>query len=203
MQWLVVYIFFFGNIPAWFELTLSSMHRNPQVRFVLIGSTHTIENYSVPDNVRAERLTMNELNVMIHDLCNCTLRISISEQKTMNDVAPFLPVLFAEHLEDMKWWAWSDMNIMFGDLQGYMHTSLDTRPHFFKHHLAKLSDCNVRNLQHRERHSNIFVPLCPHSCAHTTRRECTTFNVLLGMLLYETAKDCNRMPTNRKGHFNL
>ena len=37
-----------------------------------------------------------------------------------NDIKPFLPTLYPEAVRGYEWWGWADLDVVFGDLLGYL-----------------------------------------------------------------------------------
>ena len=114
---LVVFTLFFGPWPPWLPLTLHSMAANPRVDFVIIGDA--ARPAVAPRNVRFETISFLDMQKRAAQL------LPQSDQHLVdygdvhykaNDLKPFVAHLFPDRLKGHSWWAWADLDVIFGDL---------------------------------------------------------------------------------------
>lgn len=127
-NFLAVFILYFGALPPWFSFTLHSMALNPQVSFFVIGDAPPPD--ILPSNVRFQTLSFSSLQARLSVLLidddhgdrgssNDTLQY-VSTYKA-NDVKPFMAYLFPDLLRGHTWWAWADIDVIFGDILKFLN----------------------------------------------------------------------------------
>ena len=124
---LAVFIVFFGALPPWLPLTLQSMAFNPQVSFVVIGDA--APPAVLPPNVHFETISypaiQRRLSLLITPGNESSVRYSFTYKG--NDIKPFAAHLFPHLLGAHAWWAWADLDVVFGDLLKFLNFAF-TRP---------------------------------------------------------------------------
>jgi hypothetical protein len=120
MTTLAVLIVFFGPWPPWMPLTLHSMSLNPQVKFVIIGDDAAPA--AVPPNVVFEHISYTAMQARLSQLLQpgSALHVRYNWTYKANDIKPFAPALYPEHVAGHEWWAWADLDMVFGDLLRFM-----------------------------------------------------------------------------------
>mmetsp|Transcript_10941 Transcript_10941/g.35942 ORF Transcript_10941/g.35942 Transcript_10941/m.35942 type:complete len:419 (+) Transcript_10941:129-1385(+) len=121
---LAVLIVYFGPLPPWLPLTLASMAANPTVSFSVVGDAPPPYT-GLPPNVRFETVGWVEMQARLGALSG--RRVSYTRQYKANDIKPFAPALFPRHLAGREWWAWADLDVVFGDLLTFLHAAA-TKP---------------------------------------------------------------------------
>ena len=122
---LVVYIVYFGPLPPWLPLTLQSMYMNPRVDFVVITNADTPA--VLPPNVVFEKTSFVAMQRRLSDLITPGNSSSVKYDDTYaghynkgNDIKPLAAELYPQHTDGHEWWAWSDLDVVFGDLLKWM-----------------------------------------------------------------------------------
>ncbi|EOD24145.1 hypothetical protein EMIHUDRAFT_116121 [Emiliania huxleyi CCMP1516] len=120
---LVVFIFYFGELPVWLPLTLQSMHVNPRVDFVVVGDA--APPAVLPPNVRFEQVSFSaiqtRLSVLVGDGSSVRYNDTFAGHYSKgNDMKPLAAELYPQHTAGHEWWAWSDLDVVFGDLLSWM-----------------------------------------------------------------------------------
>ena len=109
---LVVMIVYFGAHPPWLPITLHSMGANERVSFVVVNDQPPPA--SLPPNVRFEITSFRGMHERLSAISG--RRISHSFTYKANDYKPLLPALYPHLVAGHEWWAWSDLDVVFGDL---------------------------------------------------------------------------------------
>ena len=129
---LVVFIVYFGPLPTWLPLTLQSMHANAHVDFVII--TNAQSPIDVPINVRFEQTSFVAIQRRLSNLVTPGNSSSVAYDDTFaghynkgNDIKPLAAELYPQHTAGHEWWAWSDLDVVFGDLLKWMRLATDER----------------------------------------------------------------------------
>jgi len=169
---LAVFIVFFGPSPPWMPLTLHSMSLNAQVKFVVIGDAAAPD--VVPPNVVFERISYAAMQARLSQLLlpGNTSSVRYNWTYKANDIKPFAPALYPQHVAGYEWWAWADMDMVFGDLLRFMAHAV-TRPACCKVQLradGQPQSANKVNVyQHKEAcpcdpgaQVNVISPLYPN-----------------------------------------
>ena len=126
---LVVYIVFFGAWPPWMPLTLQSMALNTGVGFVVIGDEPPppVRPPNVAFETVAYAALQERLAVLISEPGAGQASVRYNWTYKANDIKPFAPALFPRHLAGREWWAWADLDVVFGDLLTFLHAAA-TKP---------------------------------------------------------------------------
>jgi hypothetical protein len=125
MKPLVVFIVYFGELPVWLPLTLQSMSVNPRVDFVVIGDAAAPA--TVPPNVHFERIGFTAMQLRLSELTTPGNSSGVRYDDTFaghynkgNDIKPLAAELYPQLADGHEWWAWSDLDVVFGDLLKWM-----------------------------------------------------------------------------------
>ena len=119
---MVVFIVFFGPLPVWWPVTLFSMRLNANVSFVIVSDQRQPTS-SLPANVWFEHIAWTDMQVRVSQLVKRDVRYD--KHYKANDLKPLLPELFPQYMTGCDWWAWADMDVIFGDLLKYMTDALE------------------------------------------------------------------------------
>lgn len=118
-----------GDLPPWLPLTLQSMSTNPRVDFVVVGDAAAPA--VVPSNVRFERIGYAAMQARLADFVRQQggNRTAVAYPNTYkaNDIKPLAAELYPELSAGHEWWAWADLDVVFGDLLKFMDLAA-TRP---------------------------------------------------------------------------
>ena len=125
---LVVYIPYFGAPPPWYNLSLLSMALNDDVQWVLIGDKLPS---AWPFNVQRRHMTFAQYRERLEHLTNRSLRAwrdttcsgercGSARLNKVPDTRPFLGALFARTSRRYRWWAWADMDVIWGQLTRFL-----------------------------------------------------------------------------------
>ena len=118
---LAVFTVFFGPLPPWLSLTLLSMEHNSGVKFIVIGDAPA--PMDLPPNVRFEQVSFaamqGKLTALLH-AHNRSNDVKYSAHYKANDIKPLAPALYPHLLRGYDWWAWADLDVIFGDLLKFM-----------------------------------------------------------------------------------
>ena len=120
---LVVFIVYFGELPVWLPLTLQSMYVNPRVDFVVIGDAAPPP--VLPPNVRFEHIGFSAMQTRLSELVGNGSSVRYADTfaghyNKGNDIKPLAAELYPQHTAGHEWWAWSDLDVVFGDLLSWM-----------------------------------------------------------------------------------
>ena len=117
---LVVFTVFFGRLPPWLPLTLQSMAANARVSFVVIGDAPPPR--VIPPNVAFETISFGQMQQRLSELLTPGNGSSVryDAHYKANDIKPLAADLYPRRVAGYEWWAWADLDVVFGDLLGHM-----------------------------------------------------------------------------------
>lgn len=129
MHALVVFIVFFGPLPPWLPLTLQSMAANRNVSFVLI--TDAPPPTLLPPNLHVERIAFSAMQAKLrahlsrsHPLSAGPASVNYSFTYKANDIKPLAADLYPHLAAGHEWWAWADLDVIFGDLLFFLDAAI-------------------------------------------------------------------------------
>ncbi|MFT6463584.1 DUF6625 family protein [Halopseudomonas laoshanensis] len=134
---------YFGSWPFWMAFYLESCRRNPTVEWLFFTDCGIPDN--PPDNVRFIEMSYRAYC----ELVSARLGIDFYPERPYKlcDIKPALGYIHADQLGEVDFWAFGDIDVIYGDLRGYFTAErLATKDLFATHH-RRISGhlCLVRN----------------------------------------------------------
>lgn len=200
MRPLVVMIVYFGDLPPWLPITLHSMALNGNVSFVVINDMQppTV----LPPNVRFETISwaamQRRLSLMLTP-ANAS-SVHYTEHYKANDIKPLAPSLYPELVAGYEWWAWADLDVVFGDLLKHMGRSFE-RPACCKVPLRANGQPRSTRAVNVYLHRGAYMRACACTTASFLWRSRTCSLVLALMprrYALESRLRCSRLPLPRR-----
>ena len=112
----------FGPVPIWLPAFMQSCGENPDVRWLIYTDIEV--GGPVPGNVEIKRTQLHEFNAR----CSETLGVKIDVQPTflkkLSDLKPAYGLVFADDLRPFDFWAYSELDIIWGDIRYFMTDGL-------------------------------------------------------------------------------
>lgn len=145
---LAVFTVFFGPLPPWLPLTLQSMAFNPGVTFIVIGDA--APPALLPPNVHFETVSYPAMQARLSRMLtpgnSSSVRYSFTYKA--NDIKPFAAHLYPELLGRHPWWAWADLDVIFGDLLKHLTPTLTQTLTLTRQPLRRRRDRGRQNPNH-------------------------------------------------------
>lgn len=112
---ITVLIPWFGEWPFWLPFYLESCRANPRVRWVLYTDSPVPED--CPENVHIRQMSFDDYKRLVSQ----RLGIAFNPRSPYKlcDLKPALGYLHADELGDSRFFAFSDIDLVYGDLLGY------------------------------------------------------------------------------------
>lgn len=107
---------YFGKFPNYFQLVLNSMEVNKKFNWLIF--TDNNENYKFPENVKAIKITFNEIKEEIQKKFD--FEIFLEKPYKLCDFRPAYGYIFEEYLKEYTHWGYSDIDIIFGNLSKFI-----------------------------------------------------------------------------------
>lgn len=134
---------YFGRWPFWMPLFLESCRRNPDTNWLLFSDCGIPP--SLPDNVRVERVSYESYCALISQ----RLGIAFAPHNAYKlcDIKPALGYIHAEQLQGYDFWAFGDLDVVYGRLREYFTDERLARYDFYSTHARRVSGhlCLLRN----------------------------------------------------------
>lgn len=134
---------YFGRWPFWMPLFLESCRTNPDIDWLLFSDCGEPEG--LPANVRVEPVTYADYCSLVSD----RLGISFSPVNPYKlcDLKPALGFIHQEQLRGYDFWAFGDLDLIYGRLRRYFTDERLARYDLFSTHARRVSGhlCLIRN----------------------------------------------------------
>lgn len=110
---------YFGTWPVWFSAYLASCARNAGVDWLFVTDCPFPEQ--APSNTRFVRMELRELSQIVNDRVG--VKVPLSPRK-LCDIKPAYGDVFSEYLKDADFWGFCDLDIIWGDIRGFITDEL-------------------------------------------------------------------------------
>jgi hypothetical protein len=115
---IAVVVTYFGRPPLWLQAFLLSCRWNPDVVWLIYGDLDV--PYPVPPNVVIEHADLDEINERASDALGTRIVIERSGLRKLCDLKPVHGLMFADGLTEYDWWAYSDLDIVWGNIRTFV-----------------------------------------------------------------------------------
>lgn len=105
---------YFGPLPAWFALWAASCADNPDIDFLIVTDQEPGE---LPANVRLQPETLGGVRRRLELALGC--EVALERPYKLCDYKPFMGLAFADELTGYDYWGFADLDLVFGDLEGF------------------------------------------------------------------------------------
>jgi hypothetical protein len=117
---LAIVVSYFGEAPLWLPAFLLSCRHNPDVQWLLY--TDFAVPVPLPANVTLTHMDIRELRRRSSAVFGT--RIAITHRRKVNDLKPAYGLIFADDLAPFDFWAYSDLDIVWGDVRRFVTDDL-------------------------------------------------------------------------------
>jgi hypothetical protein len=111
---------FFGPPPAWLPAFFRSCQGNPDVRWLIYADF----DVPTPANVTIRPLTLDEFNERASAAVGTAITIERARIRKICDFKPVYGLMFADDLREYDWWAFSDLDVVWGDIRRFVTDDL-------------------------------------------------------------------------------
>ena len=113
---LTIVIPYFGKWPPWFSFFLRSCYENSQISWLLFSDCGVPKQ--CPPNVRVVDTSFEGYCSLVSSRLG--LKFAPASTRKLCDIKPVLGELHSEHLVGSRFWAFGDIDVIYGDLEGYL-----------------------------------------------------------------------------------
>lgn len=134
---------YFGKWPFWLNFFLASCRENPTVNWLIYTDCDIPE--SVPSNVKLVETTYTKYCALVSN------RLGISFEPAnpykLCDIKPALGLIHEEELSEYDFWAFGDLDLVYGNLRKYFTEQRLNEKEVFSTHRTRISGhlCLLRN----------------------------------------------------------
>lgn len=107
---------YFGKLPSYFRLTLTSMKNNPQIDWLIFTDDKTLYNY--PDNVKVIYTDFSSIRSLISE--KIMMDASSIKPYKLCDFKPFYGIIFDEYIKCYDFWGHCDFDCIFGRINYFL-----------------------------------------------------------------------------------
>lgn len=109
-------VLYFGKLPNYFDLWLTSCKYNKTINFLLFTDDKT--KYDYPNNVEVIYTTFEGIRNQIQSKFD--FKISLERPYKLCDFKPAYGYIFNEYLKEYDFWGHCDLDVVFGNLRKYL-----------------------------------------------------------------------------------
>ena len=122
MKSIIVIIPYFGSLPNYFNLWLSSCRYNSTIDWLLMTDNEVSICSSFPANVRVQTITWEQMREKVQRIFD--FRIALDTPYKLCDFKPAYGEIFREDVLGYDFWAYGDMDVIYGDIRKFITDEL-------------------------------------------------------------------------------
>ncbi|WP_422361713.1 DUF6625 family protein [Reichenbachiella sp.] len=112
-----LFIFFYGNLPTYFNIFLKGAEFNSQINFKIVTDITPPEE--LPPNVEFVQLTISEFCALAQKKTAATIDENIQPYKFC-DFRPGYGLIMQDYIKDFEYWGYCDLDMIMGDLSTFL-----------------------------------------------------------------------------------
>lgn len=113
---------FFGRAPAWLPAFLQSCGANPSVQWFIYTDVEVPGR--LPANVEMTPMHLREFNARCSGALGTKIDVQSTFLKKLSDLKPAYGLVFADDLRPFDFWAYSELDVIWGDIRSWMTDDL-------------------------------------------------------------------------------
>jgi hypothetical protein len=111
---------FFGRPPAWLPAFFRSCQTNADVQWLIYADF----DVPTPANVTIKPTDLREFNARASAVLGTPITIDPALVRKICDFKPLYGLMFADDLRAFDWWAYSDLDVVWGDIRRFVTDEL-------------------------------------------------------------------------------
>jgi len=116
-----------GELPSYFSFFIASCYKNKSIDFIVFNDT--FKSSIKKENVSLINFSLSDFNDLASKKLD--LKIELINGWKINELKPTFGIVFEEQLKGYDFWAWSDIDIIWGDLRAFLTPELLNRVDVF------------------------------------------------------------------------
>lgn len=113
---------YFGTPPPWLPAFFRSCQANPHVQWLIYADFAPVP--PTPENVSVRFLDLRGFNERATAAIGVPIAIDRATLRKVCDFKPIYGLMFADGLEEFEWWAYSDLDVVWGDINKFVTDEL-------------------------------------------------------------------------------
>ncbi|MGL1834071.1 DUF6625 family protein [Rhodocyclaceae bacterium SMB388] len=130
-----VLIPYFGNWPPWMAFFLRSCAENPGISWFLFSDCGVPER--CPPNVQVVEIGFDDYCKLVSSRLD--IEFTPESSRKLCDIKPALAAIHPEYLEQSPFWAFGDIDVLYGDLEAYLRLRSFEKHDVTSLHLRRIS----------------------------------------------------------------
>lgn len=107
---------YFGALPRWFPYWVKSLGRSPIFDAHLF--TDAVVPGPVPGNLKIHPFSIAKFNLLASEKLGLTVDLKMAYK--LCDFKPAFAEIFADYIDDYEFWAFGDLDVVYGDVQSFL-----------------------------------------------------------------------------------
>jgi len=134
---------YFGKWPDWMSYFLLGCQYNPSINWVLYSDCGSIKD--LPKNVQIVEISYADYCQKVSDALN--IKFEPTNPYKLCDIKPCLGFIHKDKLHAYDFWAFGDLDVMYGDLRSYFTEERLKNKSLFSTHARRISGhlCLIKN----------------------------------------------------------
>lgn len=112
---IAIVVTFFGTPPIWLPAFFRSCQTNPDVTWLIYADF----DVPTPPNVTMKRMDLREFEARASDVVGVPITIDPTMVRKICDFKPLYGLMFANDLRGFDFWAYSDLDVIWGDVRQF------------------------------------------------------------------------------------
>jgi hypothetical protein len=112
---IAIVVTFFGTPPIWLPAFFRSCQTNPDVRWLIYADF----DVPTPPNVTIKRMDLQEFEARASEVVGVPITIDRAMVRKICDFKPLYGLMFADDLRGFDFWAYSDLDVIWGDVRQF------------------------------------------------------------------------------------
>jgi hypothetical protein len=111
---------YFGAPPPWLPAFFRSCQTNADVHWLIYADF----DVPAPPNVSIRPTDLHDFNARASEVLGTTITIEPARVRKICDFKPLYGLMFADDLREFEWWAYSDLDVIWGDIRRFVTDDL-------------------------------------------------------------------------------
>ena len=111
---------YFGSPPPWLPAFFRSCQANADVHWLIYADF----DVPAPPNVSIRRTDLRDFNARASEVLGTPITIEPARVRKICDFKPLYGLMFADDLREFDWWAYSDLDVIWGDIRRFVTDDL-------------------------------------------------------------------------------
>lgn len=142
---IAIVIPYFGKWPFWMGFFVESCRANPTINWIIFTDCGELD--ACPDNLELTHISYSDYCKLVSQ--KLVITFQPKNPYKLCDIKPALGDIHAELLQSYDFWAFGDIDLVYGDLRSYFNEERLMRKDVFATHARRISGhlCLIRNTE--------------------------------------------------------